>query len=112
MEGTSSVIPAAGSFDAVFMTSHVAQAISDGDSWRRTLRDVRRALRPGGLLAFADGAHDVRSETLAFRTEAVLRANLATAGFETERMYGGWHREPVGGGVGEFVVLARALSTP
>ena len=164
MEGTSSVIPAAGSFDAVFMTSHVAQAISDDDSWSRTLRDVRRALRPGGLFAFdsrdpsqraweswnrndsrgtveladgtrvdcwhevtevrggiarfnehtvfADGTSAVRSEALAFRPEAVLRANLATAGFETTRIYGGWHREPVGRGVGEFVVLARRLSTP
>ena len=127
MEGTSSVIPAAESFDAVFMTSHVAQAIWDTDSWRRTLLDVHRALPPGGLLAFdsrdpdyraweswnpddsrgaveladgtrvegwyqvtdvrggivhfnehtvfADGTREVRSETLAFRTETVLRAS-------------------------------------
>jgi hypothetical protein len=61
---------------------------------------------------FVDGTHEVRSEKLAFRTEAVLRADLATAGFRAERIYGGWHREPVGHGVGEIVVLARRLSTP
>jgi hypothetical protein len=76
----------------------------------RQVTDVR-----GGIVhvnehtGFADGAHEVRSETLAFRSETVLRADLAAAGFTAERIYGGWHREPVGRGVGEFVVLARRL---
>ena len=39
-------------FDAVVMSSHVAQAIADERDWADTLRDVRRALVPGGRLVF------------------------------------------------------------
>ena len=44
--------------------------------------------------------------TIRFRTEPEIRAALATAGFTIEHVFGGWHREPTGAGVGEFVVVA------
>jgi len=53
------------------------------------------------------GGHEVASASLAFRTEDRLREDLARAGFTVEHIYGGWHREPVGEGVGELVVVAR-----
>jgi SAM-dependent methyltransferase len=51
LEGTSAVLPAA-AFDVAVMTSHVAQFFVAADDWRRTLADLRRALVPGGRLAF------------------------------------------------------------
>ena len=50
LEGTSSVL-ASDSFDVALMTSHVAQFVLD-DDWPATLRDIHRALVPGGRLAF------------------------------------------------------------
>ncbi len=50
---------------------------------------------------------ELRSDaTLRFRSEPELRRSLAAAGFTIERVLGGWHDEPVGQGVGEFVVVA------
>lgn len=56
---------------------------------------------------FPDGAHEVTTAQLAFRSHERLRADLAEAGFAVEHVYGGWEREPVGQGVGELVVVAR-----
>ncbi|WP_380282042.1 class I SAM-dependent methyltransferase [Kitasatospora purpeofusca] len=55
---------------------------------------------------FADGGELLSTGTLAFRGEHDLRASLRDAGFTVERIYGGWHREPVGSGDGEFLVVA------
>jgi SAM-dependent methyltransferase len=49
--GTSSVLPDA-AFDVAVMTSHVAQFFVGDSEWRRTLADLKRALVPGGTLAF------------------------------------------------------------
>ena len=43
-----------------------------------------------------------------FRTPDAVRHSLEDSGFTIEQMYGGWHRQPVGQGVGEIVVVARA----
>ena len=51
IHGTASSLPDA-SFDAVVMTSHVAQFLVDDDEWAGALRDVRRSLADGGRLAF------------------------------------------------------------
>ncbi|PYC71578.1 hypothetical protein C7C45_11125 [Micromonospora arborensis] len=114
------------------LTSHVAQIFVDDAEWARTLGDLRRALVPGGRLAFdardpadrrwerwnpadsrrritlPDGGELRSSATLRFRTEAELCDSLTTAGFTVDRIHGGWHGEPVGRGDGEFVVIARA----
>ncbi|MGQ5261745.1 class I SAM-dependent methyltransferase [Micromonospora sp. ZYX-F-536] len=57
---------------------------------------------------FADGEELLSSATLRFRTEAELRDSLGAAGFTVDRVHGGWHREPVGQGDGELLVIAHA----
>ncbi|MFC4017220.1 class I SAM-dependent methyltransferase [Micromonospora sp. GCM10011542] len=57
---------------------------------------------------FGDGEELLSSATLRFRTEAQLRDSLAAAGFAVDRIHGGWRREPVGQGDGEFVIVALA----
>ncbi len=52
IDGTSAALPEDAAFDAVIMSSHVAQAIADERDWADTLRDVRAALVPGGRLVF------------------------------------------------------------
>lgn len=49
--GTSDALDA-GAFDAAVMTAHVAQFLVDDEDWHGTLRDLHRALVPGGRLAF------------------------------------------------------------
>jgi ubiquinone/menaquinone biosynthesis C-methylase UbiE len=46
--------------------------------------------------------------TLRFRSEETLRGSLELAGFEVAQIFGGWQRQPVGQGNGEFIVVARA----
>jgi hypothetical protein len=46
--------------------------------------------------------------TFRFRTEQELRSSLSSCGFDVEHIFGGWNREPVGGGSGELIVVARA----
>jgi 2-polyprenyl-3-methyl-5-hydroxy-6-metoxy-1,4-benzoquinol methylase len=55
-----------------------------------------------------DGVTIQSSATLRFRSEEVVRASLGAAGIPVERIYGGWHREPVGEGDGELIVVARS----
>ena len=43
-----------------------------------------------------------------FRTPQAVRDSVTAAGFTVEAMFGGWHREPLGEGTGEIVVVARA----
>ena len=45
--------------------------------------------------------------TLRFRPEQTIRSTLAEAGFDIENIYGGWRRDPVEQGDGEFIVIAR-----
>lgn len=58
--------------------------------------------------AFGDGTELLSTATLRFRTEEEVRSSLRTVGFAVERIYGGWHREPVGADDGELLVIARA----
>lgn len=56
---------------------------------------------------FPDGTELDSEATLRWRPEHLVRSTLAEVGFDVEHVYGGWHREPVGSGAGEFVVVAR-----
>ena len=51
LNGTAADAPAA-AFDLVLMTGHVAQVFTSAPAWQGVLREIRRALRPGGRLAF------------------------------------------------------------
>ena len=51
VEGTSSCL-GEGRVEAAIMTSHVAQVFVSDDEWAAVLGDLRRALVPGGILAF------------------------------------------------------------
>jgi SAM-dependent methyltransferase len=52
IEGDAGALPFAGHADLVVMTGHVAQIFLDDASLLATLQAVRRALRPGGRIAF------------------------------------------------------------
>ncbi len=56
---------------------------------------------------FAGGNELVATAAMRFRGEEEVRAAVTAAGFEVARVYGGWNREPVGGGDGELLVVAR-----
>jgi SAM-dependent methyltransferase len=59
--------------------------------------------------AFPDGEELVSDVTLRFRTEQELRSTVEDAGFDIDRVYGGWQREPAGlGNDGELIFLAVA----
>ncbi|WP_431802782.1 class I SAM-dependent methyltransferase [Microbacterium sp. bgisy203] len=59
IRGDSRALPARG-FDYALMTGNVAQHIGD-DAWGRTLRDLRRVMRPGATLAFETRNPDARA---------------------------------------------------
>ncbi|MCW2137230.1 class I SAM-dependent methyltransferase [Actinoplanes cyaneus] len=54
LQGTAGQL-AARSFDAAFMTDHVAQSYPDDEEWDGVLRGLRRALVPEGRLIFDSG---------------------------------------------------------
>lgn len=57
---------------------------------------------------FADSPQQYLSRsTFRFRPEQGLRESLSRAGFGVEAIYGGWQREALGQGDGEYIVLAR-----
>lgn len=56
---------------------------------------------------FPDGAERTSEATMRFRTEPEIRSSLEAAGFDVDRVYGGWSREPVGlSEDGELIVVA------
>jgi hypothetical protein len=57
--------------------------------------------------SFRDGEALLSAATLRFRTEEEIRSSLDNAGFNVEHIFGGWNREPVGAGDGEFLVISR-----
>ncbi len=61
---------------------------------------------------FPDGRELLSSSTLRFRSEAEIRSSLHEHGFIVENIFGGWKREPVGSGDGEFIVVARREGAP
>ncbi len=160
LEGSSDVVPSR-AFDAVLLTSHVAQFLISDEQWLSTLRVLRRSLVAGGRLIFDSRDPDdrrwelwnpvdsrrpvvlpsgdhietwtevnsvgsgvvsftrhyaiteseelVSTATLRFRSEGELRTTVEAAGFDVDRVYGGWAKEPVGTGEdGELIVIAVA----
>ncbi|KXV10178.1 methyltransferase type 11 [Caballeronia megalochromosomata] len=52
IEGDASALPFVGAADLLVMTGHVAQVFLDDAAFLATLRAARRAIRPGGAIAF------------------------------------------------------------
>lgn len=97
-----------------------------GDHWRRWEGGWSGTFADGRRFASMSAVVDVRGEVVAFevgtvlpggelrygvsdyrfRPEASLRSTVEAAGFHIEAVYGGWHHEPAGAGVGELVVVA------
>jgi SAM-dependent methyltransferase len=59
---------------------------------------------------FPGGEELLSAAALRFRSEDEVRTSLREAGFSAEQIFGGWHREPVGAGDGELLVIARACA--
>lgn len=58
---------------------------------------------------FTHGDELTSSATLRFRSENEIRTTVEAAGFDVDRVYGGWSKEPVGtGDDGELIVVAVA----
>jgi SAM-dependent methyltransferase len=76
--GYSDVIDAESAEFAV-MSGHVAQVFTEDDAWRATLRDLHRALVPGGLLAF-EGRNPGARKWEAWTRELTLRTVETPAG--------------------------------
>jgi SAM-dependent methyltransferase len=68
-----------GSAEFAVMSGHVAQVFADDDAWLTALRDLRRALVPGGLLAFESRNPGAR-QWEAWTRELTLRAVETPAG--------------------------------
>ena len=81
----------------IAMAEHV-MAFSDGS---RPADEVRATPLPGTTWAKAQWGYR-------FRTPDHVQKTVEAAGFTIESVYGGWHQEPLGEGVGEIVVIARA----
>lgn len=105
-------------------------AYREWDSWNIT-ESARNVVLPDGrvvhvtsevtdetgtLVSFAqryrypDGSELLSTATLRFRTLAEIEAHLVHTGFVVQVIYGGWDRQPVGAGDGEFLVVARRSS--
>ncbi|MDR5764603.1 MULTISPECIES: bifunctional 2-polyprenyl-6-hydroxyphenol methylase/3-demethylubiquinol 3-O-methyltransferase UbiG [unclassified Caballeronia] len=52
IEGDASALPFVGAADLLVMTGHVAQVFLDDDAFLATLKAARRAIGPGGAIAF------------------------------------------------------------
>jgi SAM-dependent methyltransferase len=77
------------------------------DAWTEVISVAGGAVSFVHHYVFADGDEVSSAATLRFRTERELRASLEAAGFDVDRIYGGWAREPVGlSEDGELVVVA------
>jgi ubiquinone/menaquinone biosynthesis C-methylase UbiE len=158
VEGTAEGLPAK-AFDAVLMTSHVAQFLVGEQEWRAALGAIYQSLDRGGRLIFdsrdpdyerwkiwnpvdsrrtvvlpsgqpvdvwvevtserdrlveftehylfPDGEELTSESTMRFRGEREIRSSLEAAGFDVDRIYGGWSREQVGlSEDGELIVVA------
>ena len=83
--------------DDIATADHV-YAFSDGT---RPSAEVLAAPWPGTTWARAEWGYR-------FRSPELIRQTLEEAGFVIDHIYGGWREEPLGRGVGEIVVIAKA----
>lgn len=90
--------------------SHTEATLPDGrvvHAWTEVMADEDGVVAYTHDYAFPEGEELQSAASLRFRTEEELRRSLRHAGFTVEAIHGGWGREPLGSGDGEFLVIAR-----
>lgn len=104
--------PAARGWDAWVPEDREQAPLPDGrtvENWTEVVDETGELVTFVQHYLFSDSPAELLSRsTLRFRSEATLRTTLEVAGFEIDHLYGGWQRELVGRGDGEFIVIARA----
>ena len=82
-------------------------------AWTEATSPAAGVVSYAGHYQFLDGTELTSDTTLRFRTEPELRRSVEAAGFDVDRVYGGWAREPVGlSEDGELIVLAVVRPEP
>lgn len=77
------------------------------DVWAEVTDETDRVVTFTGHYLFGDGEERTSESTMRFRSEREIRSSLEAAGFDVDRIYGGWSREPVGlSEDGELIVVA------
>ena len=81
-------------------------ALAGDDEWQGTLRDVSRALVPGGRLVFDSRDPGARhwERWNPHDSRRWISHAVESAGMHAQQIYGGWDREPVPAADGELVV--------
>jgi ubiquinone/menaquinone biosynthesis C-methylase UbiE len=75
--------------------------------WVEVTSEVDRVVEFTAHYLFADGAERTSESVMRFRSEREIRSSLEDAGFDVDRIYGGWSRERVGlSEDGELIVVA------
>jgi ubiquinone/menaquinone biosynthesis C-methylase UbiE len=84
--------------------------LADGspvDTWTEVTEECAGVVSFTQHYVFADGAERTSEATMRFRSEREIRSSVEGAGFDVDRIYGGWSREPVGlSQDGELIVVA------
>jgi SAM-dependent methyltransferase len=77
------------------------------DVWVEVTDETDRVVTFTGHYLFPGGEELASESTMRVRSEREIRSGLEAAGFDVDRVYGGWLREPVGlSEDGELIVVA------
>jgi ubiquinone/menaquinone biosynthesis C-methylase UbiE len=75
--------------------------------WAEVTDETGRVVTFTQHYLFADGQERTSESAMRFRSQREIRSSLEVAGFDVDRIYGGWSREPVGlSDDGELIVAA------
>jgi ubiquinone/menaquinone biosynthesis C-methylase UbiE len=79
------------------------------DVWAEVTAECDGLVSFTGHCVFPGGEERTSEATMRFRSEQEIRSSLEESGFDVDRIYGGWSREPVGlSNDGELIVIAVA----
>jgi ubiquinone/menaquinone biosynthesis C-methylase UbiE len=77
------------------------------EAWAEVTDETDRVVTFTQHYLFADGQERTSESAMRFRSQREIRSSLEVAGFDVDRIYGGWSREPVGlSDDGELIVAA------
>ncbi|WP_321792014.1 class I SAM-dependent methyltransferase [Caballeronia sp. J97] len=112
IEGDASALPFVGAADLLVMTGHVAQVFLDDAAFLATLRAARRAIRPGGAIAFESRNPAARAWEDWTRERSTRR--VETVDGQTVEVWQERHAQPdpLATGRAAFTTHCRFMSTP